>query len=376
MAAPASLRSGHARAAADRARRRRRAVLAGVLRAGPLAAHGGRLRQPVAAGLSGARREQPRDGARVPRRVPAGGAAVGRAGRAAARGHDGAAHRDRSRAPAAATRWRAARGVRADLARLDLGAPARHRRHVRRRRRHVGARHARVAAGHRRSAPAGVRRPVGALDRAARRARVAFRPRMRSPAWCPRCFDGGRPVPSVAGLDAYLALLREAYAASPAAPVAAAAAARRGHAAVPRQPPTSGTVLPDTAEVYNVARHGRARPGPDGGRRAGLCAALRLEPASLAARQNLGQIRHEQGRALLEARRVPRRCGRAARAVAAAATVGRGAQRPRRRARLGERGGRRPRRSSAQPWRSIRISWRRGAICRRRKRWYEGPRRH
>jgi len=121
------------------------------------------------------------------------------------------------------------------------------------------------------------------------------------PAWCPRCFDGGRPVPSVDGLDAYLALLREAYAAPPGAVAAAAAAGGPRRTFLGSR--YLGLVLPDTAEVYNVvgaAARGQGRI--DDAARA-FAAALQLEPASVAARQNLGQIRHEQGRALLEARR-------------------------------------------------------------------------
>jgi Flp pilus assembly protein TadD len=54
--------------------------------------------------------------------------------------------------------------------------------------------------------------------------------------------------------------------------------------------------------VYNIAGvsargHGRVEDAVQA-----FEMALRLEPASPAARQNLGQIRHEQGRALLEAR--------------------------------------------------------------------------
>jgi len=84
--------------------------------------------------------------------------------------------------------------------------------------------------------------------------------------WCPRCFEDGRPVPALSDLDAYMALLRAAYE----APVAAVAAANasRGHRTFLGSR-YLGTVLPDTAEVYNI----------------------------------LGQLRHEQGRALLEARR-------------------------------------------------------------------------
>jgi hypothetical protein len=61
-------------------------------------------------------------------------------------------------------------------------------------------------------------------------------------------------------------------------------------------------VLPDTAEVYNIVGADGARPG----RRddaAGVRDRAAAGAASPAARQNLGQIRHEQGRALLEARR-------------------------------------------------------------------------
>src|SRR5258707_14268683 len=36
--------------------------------------------------------------------------------------------------------------------------------------------------------------------------------------WCPRCFDGGRPAPSVEGLDTYLALLNLASTAPPLPP--------------------------------------------------------------------------------------------------------------------------------------------------------------
>jgi tetratricopeptide (TPR) repeat protein len=118
--------------------------------------------------------------------------------------------------------------------------------------------------------------------------------------WCPRCFDSGRPVAAVADLDAYMGLLREAYEA-PVTAVAAAAARRGPHRFLGSR--YLGAVLPDTAEVYNIVgaaerRQGRVEPAVHA-----FEAALRLEPESPAARQNLGQIRHEQGRALLEARR-------------------------------------------------------------------------
>ena len=85
--------------------------------------------------------------------------------------------------------------------------------------------------------------------------------------WCPRCFENGRPVPEVSDLDAYMGLLREAYEA-PVAAVAAAAISGQGHRTFLGSR-YLGTVLPDSPKVYTI----------------------------------LGQMRHEQGRALLEARR-------------------------------------------------------------------------
>jgi len=119
--------------------------------------------------------------------------------------------------------------------------------------------------------------------------------------WCPRCFEQGRPVAAMAGLDAYLGLLREAYEA-PVSAVEAAARAGRGQ----RRFLGSGylgQVLPDTAEVYNIVGTAERSQGRMREAAAAFETALRLEPASPAARENLGQIRLEQGRALLEARR-------------------------------------------------------------------------
>jgi spermidine synthase len=118
--------------------------------------------------------------------------------------------------------------------------------------------------------------------------------------WCPRCFEHGRPVPAVADLDVYLGLLREAYG----APVAAVAAAAKAGGGQRRFLGSAylGSVLPDTAEVYNIvgtAERGRGRVADAA---QAFETALRLEPESPAARRNLGQIRHEQGRALIDAR--------------------------------------------------------------------------
>ena len=119
--------------------------------------------------------------------------------------------------------------------------------------------------------------------------------------WCPRCFENGRPVASMADLDAYLGLLREAYE----APVPAVEAAARAGGGRRRFLGSAylGQVLPDTAEVYNIVGTAERSRGQVTEAAEAFETALRLEPASAAARQNLGQIRLEQGRALLEARR-------------------------------------------------------------------------
>ena len=98
--------SHHARTAAHRAGRRGGAVFARVLRAGPEPAEGGRLHESVAAGLSGADRDEPGHGARLRGRVSPVGAALGHRGRVAPSRHDGADHPDRSvaRGRAAAAR--------------------------------------------------------------------------------------------------------------------------------------------------------------------------------------------------------------------------------------------------------------------------------
>jgi spermidine synthase len=89
MASSGVLRPGHARAAADRARRRGGAVLARVLPAGAVASHAGRVREPMAAGVSGAGESSLAMVRAFLDVFPAGGAAVGHAGRAAARRHRG-----------------------------------------------------------------------------------------------------------------------------------------------------------------------------------------------------------------------------------------------------------------------------------------------
>ena len=190
--------------------------------------------------------------------------------------------------------------VRADLARLDLGEP----------RDIVGAfvgSAATLTAATRASRPVTDDRPIqeygvlSALSTGLQGVPASLFDLTAVAAWCPRCFENGRPVAAMTDLDAYMGLLREAYE-TPVEAVAAAAAARRGQ----RRFLGSlylGTVLPDTAEVYNIVGAAERSQGRVSDAVEAFETALRLEPQSPAARQNLGQIRHEQGRALLEARR-------------------------------------------------------------------------
>ena len=69
--------------------------------------------------------------------------------------------------------------------------------------------------------------------------------------WCPRCFEGERPTPLVAGLDAYLALLDDAY----------------HEPSVPGPPPRAPAEHVESSEALTLApsyRHGR---GPQRDRR-------------------------------------------------------------------------------------------------------------
>ena len=94
------------RAAADRVCRSKRALFKGVLRAGAFPLDRGRLRQPVAAGISGAHRDRTRDGPRVRGRISAVSFAVGRRVRSDSAGDQRPAYRDRSRAGVGGARER------------------------------------------------------------------------------------------------------------------------------------------------------------------------------------------------------------------------------------------------------------------------------
>lgn len=122
-----------------------------------------------------------------------------------------------------------------------------------------------------------------------------------APGWCPRCYAGGEVASSVAGLDLHFALLQQAYVAPVADVVSAVGSsfgARRifGSAYL-------GSVVPDSAEVHNILGIAALREDREDDAILEFEAALARDSNSVNARANLGQIRFEQGVALLDARR-------------------------------------------------------------------------
>jgi hypothetical protein len=84
-------------------------------------------------------------------------------------------------------------------------------------------------------------------------------------AWCRTCFSGDEPVPAVAGIDLYLALMEQAYT-SPVSEVAAAAAAGNGQRTILGSR-YLGAVVPDSRAVSDLlsAAPGSARARYDEG---------------------------------------------------------------------------------------------------------------
>ena len=131
---------------------------------------------------------------------------------------------------------------------------------------------------------------------------------MQVAAWCARCISDDPDAPHVADLDLYLQLLQQAYRA-PVTDVARAAATRRSTA-----PAGSGarrlwgsaylgSVVPDSPEVHNVLGLVHMRAGRVEAAIGEFEAAIARSRGSANARANLGQIRYEQGVALMDSRR-------------------------------------------------------------------------
>jgi predicted membrane-bound spermidine synthase len=113
-------------------------------------------------------------------------------------------------------------------------------------------------------------------------------------AWCPTCFTGGAPAAAVRGLDVYLALLRQAYAASP-------EAVRHTRALAPPQGRVVagsrylGSIVPESAELHNVLALSLASTGNMEAAIKEFREALRLEPDSAVTHWHLGAALASQG---------------------------------------------------------------------------------
>jgi tetratricopeptide (TPR) repeat protein len=119
-------------------------------------------------------------------------------------------------------------------------------------------------------------------------------------AWCPQCFDPRHARRGAANLDLYVRLLQQSYVAPVTAPRVmspVSGGARRVLGSV-----YLGAVVPDSAEVHNLLGLAQMREGDVDDAVREFEAALDREPGSVNARANLGQIRYDQGAALLESR--------------------------------------------------------------------------
>ena len=113
-------------------------------------------------------------------------------------------------------------------------------------------------------------------------------------AWCPRCFVGDRPSPLADGLDAYLGLLRLAYAASP----AQMARVRRITEREPRTIAGSrylGAIVPDSPEVHDAIGISFAERGDMAQAVAEFREAARLAPDSASTHWHLGAALASEG---------------------------------------------------------------------------------
>jgi predicted membrane-bound spermidine synthase len=102
--------------------------------------------------------------------------------------------------------------------------------------------------------------------------------------WCPRCFEGERPTPLVAGLDTYLALLDDAYHAAGTDGTARGPYGERrilGSAYL-------GAVVPDSDAVHNVIGVTLLRQGRYDDAAAAFHEALKRRADSVDANRNLG----------------------------------------------------------------------------------------
>jgi len=112
-------------------------------------------------------------------------------------------------------------------------------------------------------------------------------------AWCPKCFDNGMPVSVVAGLDLYLRLLREAYAATPAQGLRTRQLAEGGRIVAGSE--YLGAVVPETADVHNELGIAYASRGQLDAAIGEFRTALMLDPDSAQTHWHLGAALAERG---------------------------------------------------------------------------------
>jgi spermidine synthase len=111
--------------------------------------------------------------------------------------------------------------------------------------------------------------------------------------WCPRCFESGNPVRVVEGLDVYLALLNNAYAATPEEGARIRAAADNGRRIAGSA--YLGAVVPDTANVHNDLGIGYASRGLIDRAIAEFRQSLQLDPESAQTLWHLGAALASKG---------------------------------------------------------------------------------
>jgi tetratricopeptide (TPR) repeat protein len=115
-------------------------------------------------------------------------------------------------------------------------------------------------------------------------------------AWCPRCYVNGMPVPAVAGLDTYLALLNLAYGASRANVASVRNIAERQGRVVAGSG-YLGMIVPESAAAHNVLGIAQATEGRLDMAIEEFREALRLAPDDAAAHWHLGAALASQGAA-------------------------------------------------------------------------------